>query len=77
LNNLKANNGHAKRVWRALEKDVLPVIGNAAIGSITTPALVNVVRAIEARGVGETASKVLQWISAIFRYCLHTGRFDL
>lgn len=70
----RLSDGHAKRVWRALEKDALPVIGNAPIGSITTPTLVTVVRSIEARGAGETASRVLQWISAIFRYCLHTGR---
>lgn len=65
---------HSKRIWRSFEKDVLPTIGNTPIDEITIPILVQVIRAIEDRGAGETASKVSQWISAIFRYCLHTGR---
>lgn len=65
---------HSKRIWRSFEKDVLPKIGEAPIDEITIPILVDVIRAIEDRGAGETASKVLQWIAAIFRYCLHTGR---
>ncbi len=65
---------HAKRIWRSFEKDVLPTIGKTPIDEITIPILVNVIRAIEDRGAGETASKVLQWIAAIFRYCLHSGR---
>jgi len=64
---------HSKRIWRSFEKDVLPAIGEAPIAEITIPILVDVIRAIEDRGAGETASKVLQWIAAIFRYCLHTG----
>lgn len=65
---------HSKRIWRSFEKDVLPKIGVTPINEITIPILVDVIRAIEDRGAGETASKVSQWTAAIFRYCLHTGR---
>ena len=65
---------HAGRVLDSLEADVFPALGGYAIASITAPLVLETVRAIEARGVSETASRVLQRMGAIFNYAIRTGR---
>jgi hypothetical protein len=41
---------HALDVMRSLERDVFPMIGNLPIAQLTSPAVLEVLRAIEARG---------------------------
>lgn len=57
----------AVKVMQALERDVFPYIGTAAIGEITGPDLLTVLRRIEDRGSIETAKRVRGYIHAVFR----------
>ncbi len=65
---------HAADVIISLQKDVFPRIGNVPIAAVTSPMILEVVRAIEARPSLETAKRVRQRISAIYGYAIATGR---
>lgn len=67
---------HADRVWRALEKDLLPRIGSKPIASITAPELLNALCKVESRGAIETAHRVKQVAGQVFRYGVATGRCE-
>ncbi|WP_343611996.1 integrase arm-type DNA-binding domain-containing protein [Novosphingobium sp.] len=65
---------HALDVMRSLERDVFPMIGNLPIAQLTSPAVLEVLRAIEARGAIETAKRVRQRISMVFIYAIANGQ---
>ncbi|PRY07088.1 integrase arm-type DNA-binding domain-containing protein [Paraburkholderia sp. BL25I1N1] len=62
------------KVINSLEVDVFPKLGAKPIGDIEAPHMLEIVRAIEARGVRETAKRVLQRSRAVFQYGIMTGR---
>lgn len=64
---------HADDVLRSLERDVFPLIGVLPIAEINAPKVLEVLRAIEARGAIETAKRVRQRISATFVYAIAQG----
>jgi len=66
--------GHAQAILTTLERDVFPAIGNTQIDQVTPPMVLKILRTIEARGALVIASKVLQRITAVFRYAVQTGR---
>lgn len=65
---------HAARVLHSLEVDAFPMLGRLPITDIKAPLLLEAVRAIETRGVPETAARVLQRIKSVFNYAIQTGR---
>ncbi len=65
---------HAERVIRRFERDIFPWMGARPIGEITAPELLTALRRVENRGVIETAHRVLQNCSQVFRYAVATGR---
>lgn len=65
--------GHAARIWRGLETNILPWIGSTPINAITPPALLAVIRRIEARGTIETAHRDLSVCGQIFRFGVASG----
>jgi integrase len=65
---------YAGKVINSLEVDAFPKIGTKPIGDIAAPHMLEIVRAIEARGVRETAKRVLQRSRAVFQYGIMTGR---
>lgn len=65
---------YAGKVINSLEVDVFPRIGAKPIGDIEAPHMLEIVRTIEARGVRETAKRVLQRSRAVFQYGIMTGR---
>jgi integrase len=65
---------YAGKVINSLEVDAFPKIGVKPIGDIEAPHMLEIVRAIEARGVRETAKRVLQRSRAVFQYGIMTGR---
>lgn len=67
---------HAERVIRRLERDVFPWMGARPIGEITAPELLTALRRVENRGVVETAHRVMQNCSQVFRYAVATGRAE-
>jgi integrase len=64
---------HRDRVVGSLEADVFPALGDVPVKEISPPMVLDVIRSVEARGALEVASRVLQRISAVFRYAIQTG----
>lgn len=67
---------HADRTARRLEIDIYPDLGNRPISEISTPEMLAVLQKIEARGALETAKRVKQNCSQVFRYAVETGRAE-
>lgn len=65
---------YGDKIIRRLEADVFPWIGRHAVGSITPPQLLEVLRRVEARGVIETAHRALENCGQVFRFAIATGR---
>jgi integrase len=57
---------YAGKVINSLEVDAFPKIGAKPIGDIEAPHMLEIMRAIEACGVRETAKRVLQRSRAVF-----------
>jgi len=68
--------GHSKTIISRLELNVFPWLGAQPVSSITAPALLVVLRRIEDRGAIETAHRVKQICSQVFRYAVATGRAE-
>jgi len=68
--------GHAARVLESLEDNAFPDLGFRPITEITAPELLAALRKIEARDALETASRIYQRCSAVFRYGVVTGRCE-
>jgi integrase len=64
------------RVLSRLEQDVFPEIGTRPAEQLTAPEILALLRQVEARGVYETAKRLRQTISQIFRYAVATGQAE-
>jgi len=72
----KSNNwaeSHSSKVIGRLENDIFPWLGERAIGEIVPTELLSVVRRVEQRGALESAHRVLNSCSRIFRYAVASG----
>lgn len=67
---------NAERVLARQEKDVFPFIGKRPIAQISAPELLTVLRKVEERGALDTAHRILQDTSRIFRYAIATARAE-
>ena len=67
---------HGVRILRALESDIFPWVGDRPIRSITAQELLAVLRRMEARGVSNSARRVLQCCGRVFRFAVASGRAD-
>lgn len=67
---------HAADVLASLERDIFPVLGATALADIRPPLILQVLRAIERRGSIETARRLQQRISRVFRYACSEGWAD-
>ncbi len=68
--------GHSKTIISRLELNAFPWLGTQPVSSITAPALLDVLRRIEARGAIETTHRVKQICGQVFRYAIATGRAE-
>jgi len=66
--------GHAMAVMETLRADVFPAIGQIAIDQIQPPMIMEIIKVIESRDALVVAQKVLQRMTAIFRYAVQTGK---
>jgi len=66
--------GHAKRNFWLLEKNLLPWLGRRPISEITAPGLLATLRRIESRGAIDTAKRAKQLAGQVFRFAIATGR---
>jgi integrase len=67
---------HNQTVLSRMERDLFPYMGNSAISAITAPELLSVLQRIERRGANETARRVRQICSQVFRYAIATARAE-
>lgn len=65
---------YSTRLWRRLETDIIPVIGNRSINDIAPPEVLEAIRKIEKRDAVVLASRLLQVCGQIFRYAVTTQR---
>lgn len=67
---------YAKDIWRSLEKDVFPAIGDIHVQQIKARTLVEALEPIKARGALETVRRLVQRINEIMIYAVNTGLID-
>jgi integrase len=66
----------AGMIRRSLEADVFPTLGARPMAELRPREVMTAVKAIEARGAGETAGRVLQRVKAVYRFAVVHGRTD-
>ena len=64
---------HIAGTARRLKANVYPHIGSRPMNMIEPPDLVAMIKAIEARGVGDLAKRALQTVGQVFRYGIAHG----
>ncbi|NRH23481.1 integrase domain-containing protein [Pantoea stewartii] len=67
---------YAKDIWRSLERDVFPAIGEIPVQEIKARKLVEALEPIKARGALETVRSLVQRINEIMIYAVNTGLID-
>jgi integrase len=65
---------YAGQILRRLEADVFPTIGRRPIAELEPSELLDMLRKVEKRGVNETARRLKQLVSQIFRFAIVTSR---
>ncbi len=68
--------GYAEDIWRALERDVFPAIGDVGVTDIKAHTLVQAVQPVQARGALETVRRLCQRINEVMIYAQNTGLID-
>ncbi|MGX9238009.1 integrase domain-containing protein [Pantoea ananatis] len=67
---------YAKDIWRSLEKDVFPAIGEIPVQEIKARKLIEALEPIKARGALETVRRLVQRMNEIMIYAVNTGLID-
>jgi integrase len=67
---------HAATILDRLKKEIFPWLGNRPIDEIKAPELLKVLRRMESRGALDTAHRVRNHCSNVFRYAIATGRAE-
>lgn len=63
-------------IWRSLERDVFPTIGDISITDIKAHILVQAIQPVQARGALETVRRLCQRINEVMIYAQNTGLID-
>lgn len=61
---------HTVRTISYLERDVFPWIGKANINQVTPGDVIKIVQRVEARGAGDAARRVKQYILQVYKYAV-------
>ena len=69
----KVSNDHGDDIWRSLALHIFPYMGQEPINSITAPAVINVLKPIEAKGSYETVKRLCQRLNEIMVFAVNTG----
>lgn len=69
----KWTKGHAARILSRLEQNAFPHFGHRPITEIMAPEILSALRRVEMRGAVETAHRVQQICSQVFRYAVASG----
>lgn len=65
-----------ERITAAFEADVFPKVGTRPMADMKPREVMAIVKAIEARGAGEMAGRVLQRVRSVFRYAVVHERIE-
>ncbi|ECD2578297.1 DUF4102 domain-containing protein [Salmonella enterica subsp. enterica serovar Stanley] len=76
LKSKSVSSDYANDIWRSLEKDVFPAIGETPVQQIKARTLVEALEPIKARGALETVRRLVQRINEIMIYAVNTGLID-
>ncbi|EPO0392365.1 integrase domain-containing protein [Salmonella enterica subsp. enterica serovar Infantis] len=76
LKSKSVTSDYANDIWRSLEKDVFPAIGETPVQQIKARTLVEALEPIRARGALETVRRLVQRINEIMIYAVNTGLID-
>lgn len=68
---------YAKDIWRSLEKDIFPSIGEIPVQEIKARTLVEALDPIKVHGALETVRRLVQRINEIMIYAVNTGLIDV
>lgn len=68
--------GYAKKLYRRLEKDIFPWLGDVPIKRISIPEIIKVLDRIQDRGAIDTAHRARTNIGQVFKYASQTGKID-
>lgn len=61
---------HAARLWRRLDANIIPILGDRPISEIKPLELLEALRKVEKRGATDLSRRLLQICGSIFRYAL-------
>src|SRR3546814_16241222 len=67
---------YASRIVSRLEGDVFPAVGHLDISEITPREMLDIFRKIQTRGSFETAHRIKNYCSEVFRYAIPDRRCD-
>lgn len=67
---------YAKDIWRSLEKDIFPSIGEIPVQALKARTIIEALEPIKARGALETVRRLVQRINEIMIYAVNTGLID-
>ncbi|MHC9059212.1 integrase domain-containing protein [Pantoea sp. y20] len=67
---------YAKDIWRSLEKDIFPTIGEIPVQTLKARTIVEALEPIKARGALETVRRLVQRINEIMIFAVNTGLID-
>jgi len=67
---------YAKDIWRSLDKDVFPAIGEIPAQEIKARTIIEALAPIKARGALETVRRLVQRINEIMIYAVNTGLLE-
>lgn len=67
---------HASDIWRSLEKNVFPVIGQTPVTELKAHALITALEPVRARGALETLRRLTQRINEIMIFAVNSGLLD-
>ncbi|HEC8330596.1 TPA: integrase [Providencia rettgeri] len=63
-------------IWRSLERDIFPAIGDISVTDIKAHILVQAIQPVQARGALETVRRLCQRINEVMIYAQNTGLID-
>ena len=67
---------YAKDIWRSLEKDIFPNIGDIPVQALRAKTIIEALDPIKARGALETVRRLVQRINEIMIYAVNTGLIE-
>ncbi len=73
---IKATPYYMGQIRRAMDADIFPAIGKLPVGTITSARVMELLRAVDARGAPTVAINIRQWVSQVYSLAISTGRAE-